>query len=430
MFGSKKRPEVLVVGAGPVGLFGALLLARHGVRVRIVDAQTRPATRSYALALHPRSLQLLDEVDLAAEVLRRGRRIDRVAIYDGEGLRAELDLGVLAVDFPFLVVLPQRDLEELLERRLGKHGVRVGWNQRVAGLEQASRGAAVVVEQLGKDSAGYPIAGTVWVVDRTVTLQPSFVVGADGKDSTVRQALGIGFEEQPGRQRFAVFEGEGERPSGEVMRVAIDGETTDVFWPMAGNGFRWAFETSDEREAADRRTKSRLLVTAALDSSDEAAAGERLERLIAEHVPWPERPGGTPSWWTSVEFERRLAPRWGDGRAWLAGDAAHLAGPVGVQSMNVGLREVHDLVTRLRTILNAGGDLDLLERYDRERGAEWRRLLGAAPVPVPGADPWFGDNAARLLPCLPASGAELDVLLHELGLAWRDEPARGRPVAS
>jgi 6-methylpretetramide 4-monooxygenase / 4-hydroxy-6-methylpretetramide 12a-monooxygenase len=61
----EERPEVLVAGAGPVGLLAALALAEQGVQVQIVDQERRPAARSYALALHPQSLRLLDEIGLA-----------------------------------------------------------------------------------------------------------------------------------------------------------------------------------------------------------------------------------------------------------------------------------------------------------------------------------------------------------------------------
>ena len=67
MFGARET-EVLVVGAGPVGLFSALSLARHGVRVQIVDEQFRTAAHSYALALHSSSLGLLHEAGVAEKL--------------------------------------------------------------------------------------------------------------------------------------------------------------------------------------------------------------------------------------------------------------------------------------------------------------------------------------------------------------------------
>ena len=86
----KHETEVLIVGAGPVGLFTALLLAEHGVRVQIVDEQWRTGAHSYALALHPHSLKLLEQVGLAAAVLEHGYRVRSVALSDGAERRGDL----------------------------------------------------------------------------------------------------------------------------------------------------------------------------------------------------------------------------------------------------------------------------------------------------------------------------------------------------
>ena len=101
----KKQPEVVVAGAGPVGMFVALRLAEAGIRVEVVDEAWNRGARSYALALHPDSLALLDGVGLAGEVLKAGHRIDAVAIYDRCWRRAELSFAGLAGEFLFVLVL-------------------------------------------------------------------------------------------------------------------------------------------------------------------------------------------------------------------------------------------------------------------------------------------------------------------------------------
>ena len=116
----EERTEVLVVGAGPVGLLTAILLAEAGVEVKIIDREERTTARSYACALHPRTLKLLAEMGLAAPLLERGRRIETVAFYDGAARQAEVNLSELGGEFPFMVILPQNVFEEALEQRLRK----------------------------------------------------------------------------------------------------------------------------------------------------------------------------------------------------------------------------------------------------------------------------------------------------------------------
>ena len=95
------------MGAGPVGMLTALLLSEKGVPVKLIDKEQRTTTRSYACALHPGTLRLLDSVGLAEEVLRQGRRIETVAFYEGDSRRAEIRLSQLPGKFPCAVVMPQ-----------------------------------------------------------------------------------------------------------------------------------------------------------------------------------------------------------------------------------------------------------------------------------------------------------------------------------
>jgi 2-polyprenyl-6-methoxyphenol hydroxylase-like FAD-dependent oxidoreductase len=109
---------------------------------------------------------------------------------------------------------------------------------------------------------------------------------------------------------------------------------------------------------------------------------------------------------------------------WLAGDAAHLHHPAGNQSMNVGLREGHELAGILADVLRRGAPLETLERFGYQRAVEWRRLfeLDGGLAPGAGADPWLAGHAGRLLPALPASGADLEALVGRLGFASPSSP--------
>lgn len=121
-----------------------------------------------------------------------------------------------------------------------------------------------------------------------------------------------------------------------------------------------------------------------------------------------------------MRFEKRLATSFGSGRMWLAGDAAHLTGPAGVQSMNLGMAEARDFTNIMAGILRGGESLAELDLCSQRWTAEWRRLLGigSSLVASASADPWLAACAPRLLSCLPGHGDELVNLANQLGLSF------------
>src|SRR5688572_29435081 len=181
--------DVLVVGAGPAGLTTALRLAVNGVRVTVVDEHWRTGAHSYALALHPASLRVLEGMGLAEELLSQGRRVDRVAFYEGTQRRCEISYASLGGTYPFLLVLPQSLLESALESRLIAAQVEVLWNHRVQRLDLEAGTATIA--RLERVASGYPVERMEWTVGRTFTARPSWIVGADGYRSCVRESLGL-----------------------------------------------------------------------------------------------------------------------------------------------------------------------------------------------------------------------------------------------
>jgi len=151
----QEQSEVLVVGAGPVGLLTALLLAEASVKVKIIDQEERTAGRSCSCALHPRTLQLLQRIGLASDAVEQGRKISRLAFYDGSLRQAEIDLSQLGGEFPFLLTLPQTAFENLLEQRLRQAGVKVYWNHRLDAFESKESSVVASVDKLGGTSTGY-----------------------------------------------------------------------------------------------------------------------------------------------------------------------------------------------------------------------------------------------------------------------------------
>jgi 2-polyprenyl-6-methoxyphenol hydroxylase-like FAD-dependent oxidoreductase len=214
-----------------------------------------------------------------------------------------------------------------------------------------------------------------------------------------RSLLGLDFPDYGPRETFRLFEFETGDGLPDEAQVVFSDSTTNVLWPITAVRGRWSLQISDD------------------DPTD-------VEALLQQRAPWFSTPRRQEIWNTEVTFEHRLVEHFGRGPVWLAGDAAHVGCPIGVQNMNVSLREVADLADRL-----AGGEGTDVERslhnYDTERRSEWRRLLGVdGRLEVRSEAPdWARELAARLPPCLPASGRDLNDLLGQVGLHLRDGPA-------
>jgi 2-polyprenyl-6-methoxyphenol hydroxylase-like FAD-dependent oxidoreductase len=406
-----ERTEVLVAGAGPVGLFAALALRQRGVRVRIIDAGWRSAALSYALALHPRSIELLDDLGVAADLAAAGCRVDRVAFYEGEERRVDVPLSRTGSRFPFLLVLPQNVFEAALSRAFTAAGPGPEWNRELTGLAMTPDGAEATVAELAKASGGYAFARTEWVVERTFALPASLVVGADGHRSAVRRSVGIDFPEHAPPEHYAVFEFEAELEAPDEVRVAFSPEGPSVLWPLPGGRCRFSFRLPPGSETLRERVKSRTAVPIGGGLFPELRR-EDLHELVASRAPWFDAEVGDLAWSLLVRFEHRIAGCFGRGPVWLAGDAAHTTSPIGVRSMNAGLVEAADLAGRCEAVLRGRAAVADLEAYGETRRAGWRRLVGLDGIPAPpaDADAFVAAEFARVLDCLPATGEHLAAL--------------------
>ncbi|MGO9113813.1 MAG: FAD-dependent oxidoreductase [Thermoguttaceae bacterium] len=416
MFG-KEKLCVLIVGAGPVGLFAALVLARRGVRIQIVDKEWRTGAHSYALALHAQSLRLLEAVGLLPRILEKGYAVTRIGLYEGLGQQAEIPLTNNVNTLPSLVVLRQDVLESLLEDALADCGVHVRWNHRASKLVLQPDTVVVTIDKLQQESVGYAIAHTEWVVAKSTECEASFVVGADGCHSFLRRAAEIDFPVVGDSQCYAVFELRSDMDLSHEMRIVMGDTTTDVLWPLPDGFCRWSFELPGFSLPADSRKKDRFALS--LSGAEFPVLSEGSCRaLIAERAPWFKGTIGEMDWRVAVRFEHRLANAFGKDRIGLAGDAAHLTGPVGMQSMNIGLREARDLAEVIGEVLHGGEPAEHLGLYNVRSLARWRHLLGLDDGLQCSnrALPWVCQRKERFQSCIPACDRDFAELAERIGL--------------
>lgn len=414
-----QKTDVLIVGAGPVGMMTALLFAQRGVEPMIIDSEWRTGTHSYALALHPASLALLDDLGLADQTLAQAYRVERIALYDGSMRRDTIELSRLGGDFPFLAVLRQDALEDLLERRLAALHVKVRWNHRLTRVTDAGDHVDAVVARLGKEPMGYAVVTSETIIEKSIPVRAKWVIGADGHRSAVRQALGASFDTVGRTDHFAVFEFATDAELEHELRLVLHSDSLNVLWPMPDGHCRWSFQLKIAEADPASRVKARLAVQVG-EYTFPVLTSDELCQFLQSRAPWFRGSVGDIRWSMAVRFERRLASSFGNGRLWLAGDAAHMTGPAGVQSMNAGLHEGHELASRITQVLRGSGSPNLLLDYAHQRRMDWRRLLAIdetldATDATPG---WLRPHASELLACLPGFGETVDKLASQLGLRF------------
>jgi 2-polyprenyl-6-methoxyphenol hydroxylase-like FAD-dependent oxidoreductase len=331
-------------------------------------------------------LRLLDRLGIAESCIAAGRVVTRLDVYEGANRREQIDFSHLSGPHPYVVVLPQSRLESILEAALETRGGKVEWDHRVQGLEPSADEVALSVAKLDKASTGYPVAHTEVVVDKIIDIGARFVVAADGYDSFVRRRLGIPLADQGRGQLYSVFQFTTGGSVPEEGRLMVEKDRVGGYWPLPDGRCRFSFPIDV--------------------ASEHRPDFDNLRELISSRAPWFRGDIGVIDWTAVGLFERKLTTSFGAGRIWMAGDAAHLTGPLGGQSMNVGLREADDLAGRLVRVLRPGSPAGLLEQYDTSRAAEWRSLFGDHAQD--------GSRRSLLLPCVPASGHDLESLLGQL----------------
>jgi 2-polyprenyl-6-methoxyphenol hydroxylase-like FAD-dependent oxidoreductase len=339
------RCDVLIVGAGPTGLFLALLLAHLGVRPRIVDAAAEPGTTSRALAVQARTLELYRQIDLARTVVERGLVLGAVNLWKGGERRAHVDLtgaGAGVSPFPFGVIFPQDEHERLLIERLEAKGVEVERRTTVHSIE-AARDAVRARATAGDGSP--------------VDIEATFVAGCDGARSKTREAMGAGFPGGTYEHLFYVTDivGRG-RPMDKELHVLLDHAGFLGLFPMAGEGRARLVGTI--RAGADRDAAK--LGWDDIDREPVDRIGLHVERV---------------NWFSTYRVHHRVADTFRRGNLFLLGDAGHIHSPVGGQGMNTGLGDAMNLAWKLAAVLAGRANLDVLDTYEPERIAFARRLV-------------------------------------------------------
>ncbi|HVV31045.1 MAG TPA: FAD-dependent monooxygenase, partial [Mycobacteriales bacterium] len=344
---------VLVVGAGPVGLSAALELRRHGVRCRIVDRLTEPLPYAKAVGVQPRMLELWETTGVLRDALDAAIPLRGQLVYVNGEQVADLEFAVPA-DVPYgFVALPQYETERLLATHLQRRATVV---ERGVTLTSFSQDQDGVTAELSGPGGGE-------------TVRAQFLLGCDGAHSVVRRGLGLSFEGGAFAEEYMLgdVEVDWSLPPGFSIRCShrSAGRTDDllVCIPLPGRKrYRMSMLVPPELSTGPARD----------DAVQHGLEGGRTPEL--RHVQAvldrlaPEPTVAANLRWSSVfRISHRIVNRYGEGRVFVAGDAAHIHPPTGAQGMNTGIQDVYNLAWKLALVLAGAADMALLASYDAER---------------------------------------------------------------
>jgi 3-(3-hydroxy-phenyl)propionate hydroxylase len=346
--------DVIIVGAGPVGLVCAYGLARRGVPVTVLEAERQVIDSPRAMVYHWALHDDLHELGLLEEIERRGFRKDDYGYRvhsTGEMVTYNLDALAGETRFPYNVHLGQDELCALVLERLAQLGnARVRWGTRVTGLSRhGAEEVAVTVASDGGDGDG----------GAHDQLRGGWVIGCDGARSTVRRLLGLDFAGMTWDTRFVA---------------------TNVYFDFHAHGYtRSVFLMDDVHGAVIAKISDDNLwrVTYAEDLSlPEETIGERIPEHFAAILP-----GGGPfelERFAGYRLHQRTAERMRVGRALLAGDAAHATNPTGGFGLTGGLFDAFALIRTLSAVVIDGADPESLDDWADER----RRIFQEVASPA------------------------------------------------
>jgi 2-polyprenyl-6-methoxyphenol hydroxylase-like FAD-dependent oxidoreductase len=391
-------PDVLIVGAGPVGLALVNDLRRRGIRCRIIDSAPQAGAATKALGIQAKTLELLAKMGVARTAIERGLTTSLFSIYSGGKrlIRIDFKEHLLNSPYPYVLLLPQDETEQVLTEHFQSQGGVIEWQRELVQLTQDEQGVEAVLRHPdGQEER----------------VRVGWLVGCDGAHSTVRHLLGLNFAGTTFEQSFVV---------GNV-RLTWDLSSDEIFAFLHQGNFIGYFPMTDGRHRVVIAYEPGKVLTGEVTL-------EEIQQSIDTCGPAGAR-ASEPAELTRFHVNQRRTEHYAQGRIFLAGDAAHIHSPIGAQGMNTGIQDALNLGWKLALTVKGQASARLLESYETEREQVGEALLRGTDRTTRLAltrNPLLSALRDALTPILfsslPAAAHRLAEALAEINIAYPQSP--------
>lgn len=342
------KVDVLIAGAGPVGLLAAWQLARRGVSVRLVDAASGPATTSRALATHARSLEIYDQLGILGDIAPHGTRVNGFIRHQGDrAARANYDFSDLATRFPYMFNIDQVITERVLRGHAASAGIEVEWNTRLESFQQDAEGVTVMLRSGDGEGAGQE------------SVRARYLWGCDGGHSTVRKLLQLPLKGETAATWLT---------ADAIVHTTLERDTIHSLSSPSGALMMFPFPDPGKWRLLDTSGEGALEQPEQIARQFSTKLSQALERDTVVD---------TPTWTAKFTIQQRAVPAMHVGRCFVSGDAAHVHSPASGQGLNTGIQDAYNLAWKMAMVIHGQADAVLLDTYDAERVPIGQALLAS-----------------------------------------------------
>jgi 2-polyprenyl-6-methoxyphenol hydroxylase-like FAD-dependent oxidoreductase len=336
--------NVVIVGAGPVGLLLGYLLRKNGVSVQILEKHGARSAQSKASSMNAYSLAILHAAGIVSPFLSAGKPVRDLLLYWKNRRLMRVNYRRLPSRYNYILGLSQPETEALLEQSFVAAGGVIRRGTELLGFDQGAHGVTV------HHAGGAPLAC-------------DYLVGCDGARSTVRQLLGLEFSGADMGVKFFMFDGK-IRWHGDLGKVHYFVRDHSLFLiiPQANGNHRVIIKSEGEHVWP-------------------AGAGDLpfYQRMVELYGPEGVRVDAV-YWESESRFYNRQSSRYHAGRVYLAGDACHLFSPVGGLGMNTGFQDALNLAWKMAGVLKGRYRDTILQSYTDERRAISQQLIASTDL--------------------------------------------------